>query len=60
MVQRDGRRQPKQKITAEAVALYQSAQAAVASWQASRHAGERLGRAAENDRPRLPVWVKAA
>ncbi|MBV2194808.1 MAG: hypothetical protein KUL81_15865, partial [Azonexus sp.] len=36
-----------QKITAEAVALYQSAQAAVASWQASRHAGERLGRAAE-------------
>ena len=36
-----------QAITAEAVALYQSAQAAVASWQASRHAGERLGRAAE-------------
>jgi outer membrane protein TolC len=34
------------KIGAEAVALYQSA-AAVASWQASRHAGERLGRAAD-------------
>jgi outer membrane protein TolC len=36
-----------QKITAEAVTLYQSAQAAVTSWQASRLAAERLGKAAD-------------
>lgn len=35
-----------QRITAEAVTLYQSAQAAVASWQAGRHAAERLGQSA--------------
>jgi len=36
-----------QKIVAEAVTLYQSAQAAVASWQAGRLAAERLTRAAD-------------
>lgn len=36
-----------QKITAEAAALYQSASAAVATWQAGRDAAEHLGRAAD-------------
>lgn len=36
-----------QKITAEAAALYQSAQAAVPTWQAGRNAAEHLGRAAD-------------
>ena len=36
-----------QKVTAEAAALYHSANAALTSWQASRSAAERLQRAAE-------------
>ena len=36
-----------QKITAEAAMLYQSATAALSTWQASRSAAERLDRAAE-------------
>lgn len=36
-----------QKITAEAVALYQSANAALPTWQASRNAADRLNLAAE-------------
>ncbi|AXS79518.1 TolC family protein [Dechloromonas sp. HYN0024] len=36
-----------QKITAESATLYQSANAAFSTWQASRSAAERLGRAAD-------------
>ncbi|PKO89067.1 MAG: transporter [Betaproteobacteria bacterium HGW-Betaproteobacteria-10] len=37
----------RQKIEAEAVNLYQTASAALPTWQASRHAAERLNRAAD-------------
>ncbi|MBL8429453.1 MAG: TolC family protein [Dechloromonas sp.] len=37
----------RQKIEAEAASLYQSATAAIPTWQSSRHAAERLTRAAE-------------
>lgn len=44
-----GRREAlaRQKITAEAAMLYQSANAAVSTWQASRSAAERLNQAAD-------------